>query len=143
MAQILLITGAAIFGLLGTVHLMYIFFTNKFDPHDLSVKDAMMGTSPVLTKETTVWKAWIGFNASHSLGAMLVAGFYIPLTLSNFAVIEQSPWFTWLPVLIGLSYLFLAKKYWFKIPFFGVLISTICFASAAILVNIHGPGYAY
>jgi len=132
MAQILLIIGATIFGLLGTIHLIYIFFTNKFDPYDLSVKDAMQGTSPVLAKDTTVWKAWIGFNASHSLGAMLIAAFYIPLALWDFAVIENSLWFTWLPVITGLSYLFLAKKYWFKIPFTGILISSACFIAAAV-----------
>jgi len=136
MAQILIIIGAAIFGYLGTIHLLYTFFTDKFDPHDLSAKDAMQGTSPVLTKETTVWKAWIGFNASHSLGAMLVAAFYIPLALSNFTIIEHSLWFSLLPVIIGLSYLSLAKKYWFKIPFVGVLISTVCFIGSTILINI-------
>ncbi len=134
MAQILIITGAAIFGILGTVHLISIFFTSKFDPFDLSVKEAMQATSPVLTRETTVWKAWIGFNASHSLGAMLIAAFYIPLVLQSFAVIENSLWFTWLPVVTGLSYLFLAKKYWFKIPFIGVLVSTACFIGAAVTI---------
>ncbi len=132
MAQILIITGAAIFGILGSVHLIYTFFTNKFDPYDLSAKDAMPGTSLVLTKDTTVWKAWIGFNASHSLGAMLIAAFYIPLALWDFAVIENSLWFTWLPVITGLSYLFLAKKYWFNIPFIGILISSACFITAAV-----------
>ena len=92
--------------------------------------------APLLTKETSVWNAWVGFNASHSLGAMLVAAVYIPLTTSYFYIIQQSAWFSSLPVLIGLSYRILAKKYWFKIPFFGVLISTICFAGATVLVNI-------
>ena len=136
MAQILLIIGASIFGILGTVHLLYTFFTNKFEAYDSTVTEAMKGTSPILTKETSVWNAWVGFNASHSLGAMLVAAVYIPLTTSYFYIIQQSAWFSSLPVLIGLSYLILAKKYWFKIPFFGVLISTICFAGAAVLVNI-------
>lgn len=135
MAQILLITGAAIFGILGTIHLLYTFFTHKFDPYDLSVKAAMQGTSPVLTRETTIWKAWIGFNASHSLGAMLFAAFYIPLALWHFTLIQQSSWFIWLPVVAGFSYLFLAKKYWFRIPFTGILIATICFINAAIFIN--------
>jgi hypothetical protein len=65
---------------------------------------AMKATSPVLTKETTLWNAWIGFNASHSLGAMLVAAFYIPLTVNYFDIIQQSVWFTFLPVVIGISY---------------------------------------
>tara|TARA_R110002072_G_scaffold126459_1_gene263307 strand:- start:493 stop:903 length:411 start_codon:yes stop_codon:yes gene_type:complete len=136
MEQILIIIGASIFGMLGTVHLFYTFFTNKFEAYDSSVTEAMKETSPILTKETTVWSDWIGFNASHSIGAMLVAGFYIPLTMFYFSVIQQSVWFSVLPVMIGLSYLILAKQYWFKIPFIGILISTICFTGAAILINI-------
>jgi hypothetical protein len=135
MAQILLIIGASIFGILGAVHLLYTFFTNKFEAHDSSVTEAMKGTSPILTKETSVWNAWVGFNASHSLGAMLVAAFYIPLTTTYFNIIQQSVWFSFLPVIVGLSYLVLAKKYWFRIPFIGVLISTICFVGAAISIN--------
>jgi len=135
MEQILLIVGASIFGVLGAVHLLYTFFTNKFDAHDASVTEAMKGTSPTLTKETSMWRAWIGFNASHSLGAMLVAAIYIPLTVSYFPVIQASIWFSVLPVFIGLSYLTLAKKYWFKIPFTGVLIATLCFSGAAVLIN--------
>jgi len=135
MAQILLIMGASIFGILGAIHLFYTFFTNKFDAHDSSVTEAMKSSSPVLTKETTVWKAWIGFNASHSLGAMLIAAVYIPLTTSHFQIIQQSLWFSILPVILGLSYLVLARKYWFRIPFFGVLISTLCFVVAAVLIN--------
>ena len=135
MAQFLLIIGASIFGVLGAIHLMYTFFTNKFEAQDSSVTEAMKGTSPILTKETSVWDAWVGFNASHSLGAMLVAAVYIPLTTSYFNVIQQSVWFSFLPTLVGLSYLVLAKKYWFRIPFFGVLISTLCFVGAAVLIN--------
>ena len=134
-AQVLLIVGATIFGMLGSIHLYYTFFTNKFDAIDPTVTKAMRDTSPVLTKETTIWDAWIGFNASHSLGAMLVAAFYVPLALINMEIIRESVWFSILPVAIGLSYLALAKRYWFKIPFIGILISTICFVGAAISIN--------
>ncbi len=133
--QTLLIIGAAIFGILGTAHLLFTFFTNKFNAFDKSVTKAMKSTSPVLTKETTMWNAWVGFNASHSLGAMLVAAFYVPLVITNMAFIRESIWFSILPVIVGVAYLLLAKKYWFKIPFIGILISTICFTGAAILIN--------
>ncbi|MFA6979682.1 MAG: hypothetical protein WC209_10195 [Ignavibacteriaceae bacterium] len=136
MEKVLIIIGAAIFGYLGIAHLFFTFFTNKFEARDSSVTNAMKGTSPILTNETSVWNAWIGFNASHSLGAMLVAGFYIPLAIWDFDVIQSSIWFSLLPVLIGLSYLTLAKKYWFKIPFFAILIATICFIMAAILIYL-------
>ena len=135
MEQILLIIGASVFGVLGTIHLIYTFCTNKFDAYDPLVTTSMKGTSPILTKETTMWNAWVGFNASHSIGAMLVAGFYIPLTVSYFTVIQGSYWFSMLPMFIGFSYLFLAKRYWFKIPFIGVLIATLCFIGAGLLIN--------
>ena len=136
LSSVLMIAGAGIFGLLGTVHLLYTFFTNKFDAYDDSVTEAMKSTSPVLTRETTIWKAWIGFNASHSLGAMLVAAIYIPLALQHMEVIAGSLWFSLLPMVIGFSYLALAWRYWFKIPFVGVLISTICFSVAGVLINL-------
>ena len=136
MEQILIIAGASIFGFLGTIHLIYTLFTNKFEARDASVTEAMKNTSPILTRDTSIWCAWVGFNASHSLGAMLFAGIYIPLSVSHIAIIQQSNWFTFLPVLIGISYLILAKKYWFKVPFIGILISTLCFIGAAILTNI-------
>ena len=133
--QILLIVGASIFGVLGAVHLAYTFYSNKFNAFDPAVTKAMKGTSPILTKETTMWDAWIGFNASHSLGAILVAVFYVPLALSHMEVIRETAWFSFLPVIIGLSYLALAKRYWFMIPFIGILISTACFLGAAVLIN--------
>ncbi|MBT8124700.1 MAG: hypothetical protein KJO81_07750 [Gammaproteobacteria bacterium] len=133
MDEILTIVGASIFGVLGALHLVYTFFTNKFDAYDPSVTAAMKGTSLILTKETTIWNAWVGFNASHSLGAILFAAIYIPLTVSYSNIINESIWFSILPVIVGLSYLLLAKKYWFKIPFVGILLSTICFIFAAIL----------
>ncbi|MCU7798723.1 MAG: hypothetical protein KZQ70_00925 [gamma proteobacterium symbiont of Lucinoma myriamae] len=133
--QVLIIIGASIFGVLGFIHLIYTFYTNKFDARKSSVTDAMKTTSPVLTKETTMWDAWVGFNASHSLGAILVAAFFIPLVILDMKLIIEFKWFSILPVIIGFSYLLLAKKYWFKIPFLGILISTICFTVAAVLIN--------
>ena len=132
LAQILIVIGAAIFGLLGVVHLALTFLSNKFDPYDASVTEAMKQTSPRLTKRTTMWKAWIGFNASHSYGAILIAAFYIPLAVYHFEIIEQSLWFLLLPIVVALSYLVLAKLYWFRTPLVGIAISTLCFIGAAI-----------
>ncbi len=115
--------------------MVYTFFSNKFEPFDPAVATAMKGTSPVITKETTMWDAWIGFNASHSLGALFVPAFYIPLALGNMDVIHDNAWFSVLPLGMGLIYLVLAKRYWFKIPFIGISIATACFAGAAILAN--------
>ncbi|WP_340678362.1 hypothetical protein [Paraglaciecola sp.] len=136
MAQMLLLVGVSIFGILGTVHLIYTFFTDKFSPYDPLVADAMKSTSPRLTKQTTVWRAWIGFNASHSLGAMLLAAVYIPLLVMHFNIVQNSLWFSALPALLGCAYFMLARKYWFKIPFVGISIALMCFIAAALLINL-------
>jgi hypothetical protein len=130
--QILLIVGASIFGLLGTVHLIYTFFTDKFQTRDRAVGEAMKNTSPVLTGRTTVWRAWIGFNASHSLGAMVFSAFYLLLATEYMAVIRAAPAFSWLAAINGLAYLALAKAYWFRTPLVGIGIATICFLVAAV-----------
>ena len=56
----------------------------------------------------------IGFNASHSIGAMLIAAFYVPLAIFHMDVISGSWWFSSLGIIVGFAYLFLAKKYWFS-----------------------------
>ena len=135
-SQVLYISGAAIFGFLGFIHLIYTFFTNKFNAYDPDVTLAMKNTSPVIAKETTLWQAWVGFNASHSLGVIFFAAIYIPLASSNMQLIINNNWFAVLPSIVGFSYLFLAKNYWFKIPLIGILISTICFILAFVLINV-------
>jgi hypothetical protein len=135
-ALLLLILGASIFGVLGTVHLAYTFFTDKLLPRDRTVIDAMKGTSLVLTRQTTLWEAWIGFNASHSLGAMLLAAFYILLALRHPEVLVDSTSFSLLGLVTGAIYLWLAHAYWFKIPFTGIAIATACFAAASVPLAI-------
>ncbi|OKY25255.1 hypothetical protein [Thalassotalea sp. PP2-459] len=135
LSQILLIIGAAIFGLLGSVHLIYTFYSNKFNAFAPEVTEAMKGTSPVITKETTLWQAWVGFNASHSVGLITFALIYLPLICLHMSLLKSSLWLMWLPILVSGAYLLLAKKYWFKVPFLGFLIATFCFISAYV-VNI-------
>ncbi len=131
-AQSLIIIGAALFGSLGTTHLVYTFFTNKFDARDASTTEAMKATSPILTRRTSMWDAWIGFNASHSLGAMLFAAVYLVLAGRHMSVLRQSPALIWLPVIGGGAYLGLAKRYWFRTPLIGIAVASACFAWAAL-----------
>ena len=52
--QILIASGAAVLGLLGTLHIVYTFFTNKLEPRDVATAAAMKATSPVLTRRTSL-----------------------------------------------------------------------------------------
>ncbi len=131
----LIIAGSLIFALLGTIHLIYTFVGSRLKPRDAAIEQAMQSGRLNLTRETTVWRAWIGFNASHSLGAMLPAAVYVPLCLNHFDIISASLWLQGLPLGFGLCYLVLARRYWFSIPLIGISLATLCFAAALILIQ--------
>lgn len=135
MEAMLIAAGASILGLMGAIHFVYTLYSDKFEAFDSKVTEAMKLTSPVISRDTSVWQAWIGFNLSHSLGALLLAAFYIPLSLFHFELIETSRWFSMLPLLIAMSYLSLAVKYWFKVPALGIAMATLCFLLAALMIN--------
>ena len=80
-----------------------------------------------------MWKAWIGFNASHSFGAILYAAVYGYLSLVHSAFLFQSTFLLSVGLVLLLDYVFLGKRYWFSIPFRGILAATVLYA-AAILV---------
>jgi hypothetical protein len=128
-----MVASAAIFLVLGTVHLIYTFHGPKLRPRDPALQDRMDQVSPVLTRETTVWKAWIGFNASHSYGAMLFGLVYGYLAIAQTTLLFHSPFL----LTVGLCFLglfaVLGKKYWFSVPFRGILLSMGLFlASIAV-----------
>jgi len=133
-AKIFILIASSIFLILGTIHLVYTFFTNKFLARDGETNEKMKSTSPILTNETSVWNAWIGFNASHSTGAMFIGLINIMLVCQHFEVYRSSFNILLLDICTGIFYLFLAKKYWFKIPLIGILIATSCFIVAILLL---------
>ncbi len=118
---------------LGTIHLLYTFFTNKFSSRNQSLQAEMETAFPILTKQTTMWKAWIGFNASHSMGVLYIGIINLAAAIWYFDLVAR-PAFLLLNSIVILFYLWLAKKYWFSIPFKGLLVTACFFCIAAILV---------
>src|SRR5215475_4625391 len=94
----LVTASAAIILLLGVVHLRYTFLGGKLFPRDAALTARMKEVSPFLTRETTMWKAWVGFNASHSYGAILFGLVYGYLALAQSSLLFRSPFL----LLVGL-----------------------------------------
>jgi len=135
MIAILLILGGAVFFLLGGSHAVYTLLDLRnprwLVPVDPSVAKAMANTALRLSGgRTDMWRAWIGFNFSHSLGILLVGalGIWAGARIKTFPA-------GILPVLtlIGCIYLVLCLLYWFRDPAVGLAIGTGCFALAWIL----------
>src|SRR5215472_7515298 len=129
MIAVLLIFGGSISCVLGGLHAIYTLLDlrnpRRLVPVDPSVAHAMANSALRLSRGgTDMWRAWIGFNFSHSLGVLLWAGFRInTLPAGIIAVLT----------LVGCIYMVLALLYWFRIPAIGVAIGTSCFAAAWVL----------
>jgi len=128
-AYLLIAASAAVLGTLGCIHLLYTYHGNKLDPRDPAVRDAMERTNPVLTRQTTVWRATKGFNASHSLGIIVFALVYGYLALWRSDVLRGSLFLLTLGMAVLLAYLALARHYFFSIPFRGVAVACALYAS--------------
>jgi hypothetical protein len=78
-----------------------------------------------------MWRAWTGFNFSHSLGLLLFGA----LAIWAGSRAPGFPLGVILPALtaIGCIYLVLSLLYWFRIPAISVAIGTGCFAAAWLL----------
>jgi hypothetical protein len=133
-AKILFIIGSLPFLVLGTIHLLYTFFTDKFSSRNEKLVEDMKSSYPRLTRQTTMWNAWIGFNASHSSGAMFIGALNLYLGLFHFDLIQQSFFLLPFTVITTGFYLWLAHKYWFQIPFVGILLACTCYLISFLLV---------
>lgn len=127
LAAYLIAASAAIIALLGVVHLYYTFRGNKFHPRDADLTVRLQAVSPVITRQTSMWMAWVGFNASHSLGAILFGAVYGYLALLHRAFLFQSTFLLALGLALLASYLALGKLYWFSVPFRGILLASILY----------------
>lgn len=132
LAPYLSAASAAILLVLGLIHLLYTFHGPKLFPRDAALKQRMMEVNPVITRETTMWRAWVGFNASHSFGAILFGAVYGYLSLAHPAFLFRSVFLLGIGLALLLGYAFLGKRYWFSIPFRGILISLLLYTLALV-----------
>ena len=122
--SLLISLSAAILLLLGLAHLRLTFHGNSFDPRDATLKARLMEVSPVISRQTTLWRAGLGFHASHSLGAILFGLVYGYLSLQHGPFLFQSWFLLTLGLLTLAGYTLLARLYWFNRPLLGVAVAT-------------------
>src|SRR5262245_14328375 len=126
-ARSLMAASAGILLVLGVLHLVYTFWGPKLTPRDPALQAAMSQVSPVITRETTMWKAWIGFNTTHSMAAMLFGLIYGYLAIAHGELLFRSPFL----VAVGLAtvggFVILSKLYFFCIPFWSTCGRVACY----------------
>jgi hypothetical protein len=131
--SVLVAASATVIFALGALHLWYTFRGNKLHPRDPELRARLEQVPLVLTRQTTMWKAWIGFNASHSYGALLFGAIYGYLALMHSAFLLQSWFLLWLGLLTLVAYAFLGKRYWFSVPYRGILLAAGLYVGALVV----------
>ena len=135
-AAALMALSAGIILLLGGIHLIYTFWGLNLTPRDPALQTSMSQVAPVLTAQTTMWRCWIGFNASHSMGAMLFGLVYCYLAIAHGSLLFGSPFL----ILVGMAMLvglcLLGKAYWFSIPFTGISAALACYLASVVLSRL-------
>lgn len=142
MSVVLAATGLGIFLLLGIAHAVMTAQSTPTGgpmlPTDPSTMKAMhqvggLGLAPHI--ESSLYRAWIGFNYSHSLGIVAIAGTLLFHAVSDFGAAVEAPWFLALVVVVPAVYFVLALAYWFDKPRDGIALGTVLLW-AGVLVEL-------
>ena len=135
-AMLFMLASAGVILALGVMHLWFTFHGNKLTPRDAALQARMREISPVLTRQTTMWKAWVGFNASHSMGAILFGLIYGYLVLMQPEMLFQSAFLLALGFVMLAGYVVVGKCYWFSIPFKGICLSSAFYLAAVVMSRV-------
>ena len=132
MARTLMVVSASIILALGVLHLVYTFWGPKLTPRDPALQVSMSQVSPVITRETTMWRIWIGLNASHSMGLILFGVIYgfLAIAIAHGPLLFQSPFLLIVGLVVLGGSLALGKVYFFSVPFAGIGISLACYVAS-------------
>jgi hypothetical protein len=126
--------GGAIFCGLGALHAVYMLMDlrrpRRLVPGDPALITSMASSRVRLAGDATdMWRAWIGFNLSHSLGALLFGA----LAIAWPVVAAGHDALAWLPAAVAALYLAIGLRFWFSVPNAGIAAATVAFAAAALL----------
>jgi hypothetical protein len=128
--------GSAIAALMGAFHLRGTLFTNALHPRNPKLAADMKASALIVTDKLNLWKSWIGFNATHSNGAIFagVVNFY--LAWRYFQVLQADLFFPLLTILIMGFYVWVAAKYWFKMVLIPLIVALLLFIVSFVLMCV-------
>src|ERR1700733_693016 len=131
-----MVLSASIVFTLGVVHLIFTFWGPNLTPRDPALQISMNQIAPVITKETTMWRCWVGFNSSHSMGLILFGLVFGYLALAHDQLLFESPFL----LIVGLAMLgglvVLCKIYFFRAPLTSISLSLACYVLSLALSRV-------
>jgi hypothetical protein len=132
-----MLASAGIVFVLGAMHLLYTFTGNLLTPRDPALQISMGQISPVITKQTTMWRAYIGFNATHSMALLLFGVIFGYLAMAHAEILFHSPFLLTVGLATLVGFVLLSKFYFFRAPLVGVSAALICYVAAVIASRLN------
>ena len=83
-----------------------------------------------------MWRAWVGFNATHSLGIQLFGLIYGYLALTAPALLFGSLFLQALGLIMLASYVVLAWRYFFSVPLRGIVLATLLYIASIVVAAV-------
>lgn len=137
MSRLFFLLAAVPFVLLGFLHGLYTLRDTRgpvaFWPRAEGVREAMQQTTPLLTRRTSLWDAWMGFNFSHSLGAVLFGVVLVVAGRTAETFEREAGLYLPLALLVVALYLAIGLRYWFRSPLIGIAFGAACLVVSALL----------
>ncbi|HUQ11524.1 MAG TPA: hypothetical protein VM146_14520 [Steroidobacteraceae bacterium] len=133
----LLVIAGLIYSILGLLHAIFTLMDERnprrLAPDDPAVTTAMQASKLRLSRgATTMWQAWISFNLTHSLAAILF-GTACFIVAAHFVLFVFSPWALFALAAVSLLFAVIGLRYWFGVPRAGTLVATACLTAAWLL----------
>ena len=97
----------------------------------------MKEVSPVVTNETTMWRVWVGVNATHSLALILLGLVYGFFAISRPEVLFGSTFLQLVGAGMLLSFVVLGRLYFYSVPFWSICVSLVCYVAGIVLGRLH------
>ena len=135
-ARVLMVVSASIVLTLGVVHFVYTFWGQNLTPRDHALQISMSQVSPFITKETTMWRCWVGFNVSHSMGLILFGLVFGYLAVAHAKLLFHSPFLLVVGLAVLVGFVVLCKIYFFSGPFAGISVSLACYIASIVLSRV-------
>ena len=132
LSRALFLLGAVPFLFLGAAHVVATPLrptdVRGLSPSDPQLAKRMSESRVRLTGRTDLWLAWVGFNLSHGLGAMVFGAFVVMLGWDAAWFAMQARVIVPFSFVVAAVYLYLGTRYWFRTPIIGCGFSVACFA---------------
>lgn len=135
----LLAISGLIYFVLGALHAVFTLLDERnprrLAPDDPAVTTAMQNSKLRMSRgATTMWQAWISFNLTHSLAAMML-GAACFIFAACFRIFAFPPGALFALAGVSLSITIIGLRYWFGVPRAGSLVATLCLIAAALLYS--------